>query len=163
MAEPAPGILTQGTRFVSNVLTGQHALSKFIPVALWLADAVGTSLIIWKVPCALRLIPSKPITELTCVYRHRDRLGGIYATGFTIHLRRTRLYQDRGRHGSSRVSSCACLHFHRIVPYYGRGQKHFPRTRDLWRSLYGDTCSGHALLLESQGKPQPEDRHRVIY
>jgi alpha-1,3-mannosyltransferase len=50
MADSAPGALTQGTRFVRNVLAGQHALSKFIPVALWLADAVGTSLIIWKVP-----------------------------------------------------------------------------------------------------------------
>ncbi|KAM0298548.1 hypothetical protein ACHAPM_008618 [Fusarium culmorum] len=50
MADPAPGALARGARFVRNVLTGQHALSKLIPVALWLADAVGTSLIIWKVP-----------------------------------------------------------------------------------------------------------------
>ncbi|RBR21561.1 uncharacterized protein FIESC28_04829 [Fusarium coffeatum] len=50
MAEPAPGVVAQSTRFVKELLTGQHALSKLIPVALWLADAVGTSLIIWKVP-----------------------------------------------------------------------------------------------------------------
>ncbi|KAM0225452.1 hypothetical protein ACHAQD_001388 [Fusarium lateritium] len=50
MADPTPNALTQGTRFVQNVITGRHALSKFIPVALWLVDAIGTCLIIWKVP-----------------------------------------------------------------------------------------------------------------
>lgn len=60
MAEPAPGVVAQSTRFVRELLTGQHALSKLIPVALWLADAVGTSLIIWKVPCALRAMSQSP-------------------------------------------------------------------------------------------------------
>ncbi|KAF4451985.1 hypothetical protein F53441_5123 [Fusarium austroafricanum] len=50
MAETAPGVLAQGTLFVKNVLNGRHALSKLIPVALWLVDAVGCGLIIWKVP-----------------------------------------------------------------------------------------------------------------
>jgi alpha-1,3-mannosyltransferase len=65
MADPTPGALTQGTRFVQNVITGRHALSKFVPVALWLIDAIGTCLIIWKVPCALRpmlLIAKKNLT-----------------------------------------------------------------------------------------------------
>jgi alpha-1,3-mannosyltransferase len=53
MADLTPGALSQGIRFVQNVLTGRHALSKFIPVALWLVDAIGTCLIIWKIPCAL--------------------------------------------------------------------------------------------------------------
>ncbi|KAF5022081.1 hypothetical protein F66182_5879 [Fusarium sp. NRRL 66182] len=48
--EPAPGILTQSIRFVSNVANGRHVLSKFVPVALWLADAVLCVLVIWKIP-----------------------------------------------------------------------------------------------------------------
>ncbi|KAM5347928.1 hypothetical protein ACJ41O_007752 [Fusarium nematophilum] len=50
MSEPAPGILTQAFRFASNVANGRHALSKFIPATLWLADAFLCSLIIWKIP-----------------------------------------------------------------------------------------------------------------
>ncbi|OAA48447.1 Glycosyltransferase, ALG3 [Metarhizium rileyi] len=37
-------------RLALDVANGRHALSKFIPIALWLADAVLCSLIIWKVP-----------------------------------------------------------------------------------------------------------------
>lgn len=56
MPEPAPGILTQATRFVLDVANGRHVLSKFVPVALWLADAVLCGLIIWKIPCELRYV-----------------------------------------------------------------------------------------------------------
>lgn len=38
-------------KFASDVANGRHALSKFIPMGLWLADAVLCGLIIWKVPC----------------------------------------------------------------------------------------------------------------
>ncbi|KAJ4310599.1 dolichyl-P-Man:Man(5)GlcNAc(2)-PP-dolichol alpha-1,3-mannosyltransferase [Fusarium piperis] len=50
MPEPAPGILTQPIRFVLDVANGRNVLSKFVPVALWLADAVLCGLIIWKIP-----------------------------------------------------------------------------------------------------------------
>lgn len=36
---------------VSDIATGRHALSKFIPPLLWLVDAVLCGLIVWKVPC----------------------------------------------------------------------------------------------------------------
>ncbi|KHN99006.1 Glycosyltransferase, ALG3 [Metarhizium album ARSEF 1941] len=36
--------------FALDVAAGRHALSKLIPVVLWLADAVLCGLIIWKVP-----------------------------------------------------------------------------------------------------------------
>ncbi|OAA59324.1 Lethal(2)neighbour of Tid protein [Cordyceps fumosorosea ARSEF 2679] len=36
--------------FVLDVACGRHALSPLIPAALWLADAVLTCLVIWKVP-----------------------------------------------------------------------------------------------------------------
>ncbi|KAM0563407.1 hypothetical protein ACHAPJ_001128 [Fusarium lateritium] len=50
MPESAPGVLNQGISFVSNVANGRHALSKFVPVALWFADAVLCGLVIWKIP-----------------------------------------------------------------------------------------------------------------
>ncbi|KAF4461902.1 dolichyl-P-Man:Man(5) c(2)-PP-dolichyl mannosyltransferase [Fusarium albosuccineum] len=50
MSEPAPSVLTQATRFVSDVATGRHVLSKLVPVALWLVDAALCGLIIWKIP-----------------------------------------------------------------------------------------------------------------
>ncbi|KAM6485809.1 glycosyltransferase family 58 protein [Trichoderma sp. SZMC 28011] len=37
-------------KFASDVANGRHALSKFIPMGLWLADAVLCGLIIWKIP-----------------------------------------------------------------------------------------------------------------
>ncbi|KAF4962919.1 hypothetical protein FSARC_9032 [Fusarium sarcochroum] len=50
MSESAPGVFNQGIAFVSNVANGRHALSKFVPVALWFADAVLCGLVIWKIP-----------------------------------------------------------------------------------------------------------------
>lgn len=38
-------------RFASDVTNGRYALSKLIPVGLFLADAVLCGLVIWKVPC----------------------------------------------------------------------------------------------------------------
>ncbi|KAK0761433.1 hypothetical protein N5P37_006383 [Trichoderma harzianum] len=37
-------------KFASDVANGRNALSKFIPMGLWLADAVLCGLIIWKIP-----------------------------------------------------------------------------------------------------------------
>lgn len=42
--------------FVLDVACGRHALSPLIPVALWLADAVLTCLVIWKIPCEQKLL-----------------------------------------------------------------------------------------------------------
>ncbi|KAF5555219.1 dolichyl-P-Man:Man(5) c(2)-PP-dolichyl mannosyltransferase [Fusarium mexicanum] len=50
MSESASGTLSQGVRFLRNVLNGRHALSKLIPIALWLVDALGCGLIMWKIP-----------------------------------------------------------------------------------------------------------------
>ena len=55
MAEqPQPGIALQAVRFVLDVANRRHGLSKLVPVALVLADAVLCALIIWKIPCTLR-------------------------------------------------------------------------------------------------------------
>ncbi len=48
--EPAAAPIRALT-FVLDVACGRHALSPLIPVALWLADAVLTCLVIWKIPC----------------------------------------------------------------------------------------------------------------
>ncbi|KAM3513360.1 hypothetical protein MY11210_002941 [Beauveria gryllotalpidicola] len=45
-----PPVHVRALTFVLDVACGQHALSPLIPVALWLADAVLTCLVIWKVP-----------------------------------------------------------------------------------------------------------------
>ncbi|RFU80236.1 dol-p-man:man5 c2-pp-dol alpha-1,3-mannosyltransferase [Trichoderma arundinaceum] len=37
-------------KFASDVANGRHALSKLVPLGLWLADAALCGLIIWKVP-----------------------------------------------------------------------------------------------------------------
>ncbi|EFY92472.1 alpha-1,3-mannosyltransferase (Alg3), putative [Metarhizium acridum CQMa 102] len=42
--------LKQALRFALDVANGRHALSKLIPLVLWLADAVLCGLVIWKVP-----------------------------------------------------------------------------------------------------------------
>lgn len=41
----------QALRFALDVANGRHALSKLVPLVLWLADAVLCGLVIWKVPC----------------------------------------------------------------------------------------------------------------
>ncbi|EGX95367.1 Lethal(2)neighbour of Tid protein [Cordyceps militaris CM01] len=45
-----PAVHVRALTFVVDVACGRHALSPLIPVALWLADAVLTCLIIWKIP-----------------------------------------------------------------------------------------------------------------
>ncbi|KAG6290011.1 dolichyl-P-Man:Man(5)GlcNAc(2)-PP-dolichol alpha-1,3-mannosyltransferase [Claviceps purpurea] len=50
MAPPQEPLHKQARRFALDVALGNHALSKFVPWALWLGDAVLCSLIIWKIP-----------------------------------------------------------------------------------------------------------------
>ncbi|KAK1446821.1 hypothetical protein CCUS01_02380 [Colletotrichum cuscutae] len=50
MAEPAPPVYVQASRFVLDVANGRHALSKAIPPVLLALDAVLCGLIIWKIP-----------------------------------------------------------------------------------------------------------------
>ncbi|KAI5463485.1 glycosyltransferase [Mariannaea sp. PMI_226] len=50
MSQSTMPIHTRAINFVSDVATGRHALSKLIPPALWLADAVLCGLIIWRIP-----------------------------------------------------------------------------------------------------------------
>lgn len=51
MADQNPSIHLRAIRFVLDVLSGRHVLSKLIPPLLFLADALLCALIIWKVPC----------------------------------------------------------------------------------------------------------------
>lgn len=51
MAPSNAALHEQARRFVTDVLGGRHALSKLIPIGLWLGDAVLCGLIIWKIPC----------------------------------------------------------------------------------------------------------------
>ena len=57
MAQTGQSYPSQAYRFSVDLLNGRHALSKLVPVALWLADAVLCGLIIWKIPCKL---PPRP-------------------------------------------------------------------------------------------------------
>ncbi|KAG6004073.1 dolichyl-P-Man:Man(5)GlcNAc(2)-PP-dolichol alpha-1,3-mannosyltransferase [Claviceps maximensis] len=50
MAPPKEPLYKQAWRFALDVGAGKNALSSFIPLALWLGDAVLCSLIIWKIP-----------------------------------------------------------------------------------------------------------------
>ncbi|GAB0132445.1 dolichyl-P-Man:Man(5)GlcNAc(2)-PP-dolichol alpha-1,3-mannosyltransferase [Epichloe bromicola] len=50
MAPPDEPLYKQARRFALDVTTGRHALSKLVPMALWLGDAVLCGLIIWKIP-----------------------------------------------------------------------------------------------------------------
>lgn len=55
MASPDEPLYKQARRFALDVTTGRHALSKLIPIALWLGDAVLCGLIIWRIPCKLAI------------------------------------------------------------------------------------------------------------
>ncbi|GAB1319655.1 dolichyl-P-Man:Man(5)GlcNAc(2)-PP-dolichol alpha-1,3-mannosyltransferase [Madurella fahalii] len=50
MAGNNPPIHVQAVRFALDAATGRHALSKLVPPALFLADALLCVLVIWKVP-----------------------------------------------------------------------------------------------------------------
>lgn len=50
-------------KFASDVASGRHALSKFIPLGLWFADAILCGLVIWKVPCESSLYTNSCIEE----------------------------------------------------------------------------------------------------
>ena len=54
MAPQTTPFRVQAFNFVLDVANGRHALSKLIPIVLWLMDGGLTSLVIWKVPCMLR-------------------------------------------------------------------------------------------------------------
>lgn len=52
MTEPhQPGLASQAVRFVLDVANRRHALSRLVPVVLFLADAALCALVIWKIPC----------------------------------------------------------------------------------------------------------------
>jgi alpha-1,3-mannosyltransferase len=53
MADKDLPIHQKAIRLVLDVANGRHALSKLIPPALLLADALLCALVIWKVPCKL--------------------------------------------------------------------------------------------------------------
>jgi alpha-1,3-mannosyltransferase len=54
MAPQTTPFRVQAFNFVLDVANGRHALSKLIPIVLWLMDGGLTSIVIWKVPCMLR-------------------------------------------------------------------------------------------------------------
>lgn len=49
--ESKPPLHQQAIQFALDVANGRHVLSKLIPPALFVADALLCGLIIWKVPC----------------------------------------------------------------------------------------------------------------
>lgn len=51
MAGNKPPIHVQAVNFALDIANGHHALSKLVPPALFLADALLCALIIWRVPC----------------------------------------------------------------------------------------------------------------
>jgi alpha-1,3-mannosyltransferase len=50
MADRKPPIHQRAVRLVFDIANGRHALSKFIPPALWHADALLCALVIWRIP-----------------------------------------------------------------------------------------------------------------
>ncbi|KAK2608646.1 dolichyl-P-Man:Man(5)GlcNAc(2)-PP-dolichol alpha-1,3-mannosyltransferase [Conoideocrella luteorostrata] len=50
MVQLGEPLYKQAWHFALDVASGHHALSKLIPVSLWLGDAVLCGLIIWKIP-----------------------------------------------------------------------------------------------------------------
>lgn len=55
MAEPSARQWPWPISLALDISTGRHPLSAYIPPLLWLFDGVLTSLVVWKVPCKLRL------------------------------------------------------------------------------------------------------------
>jgi alpha-1,3-mannosyltransferase len=55
MADKKPPIHQQAIVLLLDIANGRHALSKLIPLALFLADALLCGLIIWRIPCTLVL------------------------------------------------------------------------------------------------------------
>lgn len=49
--KPTTPLYQQAIQLAFDVANGRHALSKLIPPALFLADALLCGLVIWKVPC----------------------------------------------------------------------------------------------------------------
>ena len=66
MAQQTTPFRVQAFNFVLDVANGRHALSKLIPIALWLLDGGLTSLVIWKVPCM------RSLTEATYLSRKKS-------------------------------------------------------------------------------------------
>ncbi|KAG5985504.1 dolichyl-P-Man:Man(5)GlcNAc(2)-PP-dolichol alpha-1,3-mannosyltransferase [Claviceps pusilla] len=49
MAPPKDPLYRQAWRFALDVAAGKHVLSRFVPLVLWLGDALLCSLIIWRI------------------------------------------------------------------------------------------------------------------
>ncbi|KAJ9138210.1 Dol-P-Man [Pleurostoma richardsiae] len=50
MADQQPPVFAQAARLVADILKGRHVLSKYIPPALLVLDALLCGLIIWRIP-----------------------------------------------------------------------------------------------------------------
>lgn len=76
MAPPQEPLHKQARRFALDVALGNHALSKFVPWALWLGDAVLCSLIIWKIPCEHNTPKLSHWTDLKlCFYKECNMIA----------------------------------------------------------------------------------------
>ncbi|UNI13258.1 Dolichyl-P-Man:Man(5)GlcNAc(2)-PP-dolichol alpha-1,3-mannosyltransferase [Purpureocillium takamizusanense] len=76
--QPAPTHV-QAWRFAMAIATGQHALSKLVPPALWCLDAVLCVLVLWKVPC---MCPTMSPFALV----HPLLLGSLFRPGLSLSL-----------------------------------------------------------------------------
>lgn len=51
MADKEPPLYLRAVNLSIDIASGRHALSKLVPPALLVLDALLCALIIWKVPC----------------------------------------------------------------------------------------------------------------
>jgi hypothetical protein len=105
-------------RQAKRLALGEHQLSKYIPPALLLCDALLCSLIISKVACRLLAQSSLVAVGLIMLCRYGNRLESLYGTNRAVRGRRTRLYQYQGWHRALGLPRCACVHLLGIVSYY---------------------------------------------
>lgn len=156
---------TRAIRLGLDVANGRHPLSRFVPAALLLFDAVLCALVIWKVPCKPPAHPISPLplgllrgtgnTADFCHTRHRDRLGGLHGAGQALPRRRARLHAHRGRHRAARVPRRARLHLHGALPRHGPGDQRPRRAVHIRGHVPGDARPRHGMLQEGGRKQHP--------
>lgn len=151
-------IVSQAINFARNVATGHHWLSRLIPTALWLLDALLCWVIIKKIPCKRdhTMIKSRhqdmhTHTDQDLSTRHRDRLDSLHGASPAGRGRREGVHPDQGRHGASGLPGCSCLDLPGpLLPHRPR-QEHRARPGPFRRAVLGHVGYCHALLQECKG------------
>jgi hypothetical protein len=133
-------------RQAKRLAIGEHQLSKYIPPALLLCDALLCSLIISKVPCKLLAQSSRVSVDLITLCRYGNRLESLYGTSRVVHGWRTGLYQYQRWYRALGLPRRACVHLLGIISYYKQRDKYFDGSTDLWGLISGHIGCGHGLL-----------------